>query len=172
MSEYLVRKESLTAIADEVRELSDVTGTMSLGAMVTNLSDINDEVDVQAALLTQIADALEGKALGGENNNSGVITITNNLDAIMFVGGLLLFPGETGTVPIGSYGNPYIPVSINTNEYDSVIVAVNGYNPNEDWNYSYEATYDIVADQDQSCGFFIRDISGFFDGYTFVIRAN
>ncbi len=46
MSEYLVRKESLTAIADEVRELSDVTGTMSLGAMVTNLSDINDEVDV------------------------------------------------------------------------------------------------------------------------------
>lgn len=109
---------------------------------------------------------------GGESSDSGAITITNNLDIFMYVGGLLLFPGETGTIPIGPYGNPCIPVSLHYKACDSVMVAVNGYNPNEDWNYSYEETFDVVEDQNYSCGFFINDASGFYDGYTFVISAN
>ena len=55
----------MTAIADEIRELSGTSGAMGLDAMKTNLSDANDEVASQASLIAQIAKALEDKAAGG-----------------------------------------------------------------------------------------------------------
>ena len=51
----------LTALADEVRELSGVTGTMGLDAMATNIGDANTEVDTQADLIEQILAALDAK---------------------------------------------------------------------------------------------------------------
>lgn len=63
--DYLIKGESLTAIADEVRELSGTTELMSPDAMATNIEDANSEVNSQTGLLAQLATALEGKAAGG-----------------------------------------------------------------------------------------------------------
>lgn len=67
----------MTAIADEIRELSGTTEAMGLDAMKTNLSDANDEVTSQAALIAQIAKVLEDKAVGGITP-TGTRTITEN----------------------------------------------------------------------------------------------
>lgn len=64
-NEYLVKGESLTAVADKIRILNGTTETMSLDAMATNLGAANDEVDSQTELLAQAVAALEGKAGGG-----------------------------------------------------------------------------------------------------------
>lgn len=55
----------MTAIANEVRELSGVAGKLGLDAMAFSLSDSNDVVADQAALISAIKVALEGKASGG-----------------------------------------------------------------------------------------------------------
>lgn len=55
----------MTAIADEVRELSGTTGAIGLDAMATKIGEANDEIGSQSDLLTEIAAALAGKA-GGE----------------------------------------------------------------------------------------------------------
>lgn len=56
--------EKMTALADEIRELSGTTDKLGLDAMATNVSDANDEIAEQTDLLSQIANALEGKASG------------------------------------------------------------------------------------------------------------
>lgn len=68
MAEYLIKGESLVAIADEVRELSGKTEEMGIDAMTTNLGETNNEVDVQASLIAQISTILEGKASGSEDS--------------------------------------------------------------------------------------------------------
>lgn len=55
----------MTALADEIRELSGTTEKLGLDAMTTNVSVANDTIDSQAGLIAQIASALEGKASGG-----------------------------------------------------------------------------------------------------------
>ena len=67
----------MTAIADEIRELSGTSGAMGLDAMKTNLGEANDEVASQASLIAQIAKALEDKAASGITP-TGTRTITEN----------------------------------------------------------------------------------------------
>ena len=67
----------MTAIADEIRELSGTTEAMGLDAMATHVSDANDEVDTQADLLAQIQTALEGKTA---NNGVQLPSLTNPAD--------------------------------------------------------------------------------------------
>lgn len=55
--------EKMTAIADEVRELSNTTGKLGLDAMASNLSAVNDDADAQADLIAQIGEAVKGKVL-------------------------------------------------------------------------------------------------------------
>lgn len=57
--------EKMTALADEIRELSGTTETKSIDAMTTDVNAANTEIAEQADLLAQIATALEGKAGGG-----------------------------------------------------------------------------------------------------------
>lgn len=64
-NEYLVKGESLTAVADKIRILNGTTEAMSLDAMATNVGAANDEVNSQTELLAQAVAALEGKAGGG-----------------------------------------------------------------------------------------------------------
>jgi hypothetical protein len=54
-----------TALANEVREISGVTGKLGIDAMTSNLGEANDEVDEQTTLLNQAIIALQSKAAGG-----------------------------------------------------------------------------------------------------------
>lgn len=65
----------MTAIADEIRELSGTTGTMGLDDMANYISEANDDVCTEANLIAQIAEALNGKASGGGNTQTAIIVL-------------------------------------------------------------------------------------------------
>lgn len=60
--EYIIKGESLTALADEIRELSGTTGYMGVSAMTTHVSEANTNISTESDLIAQIQTALEGKA--------------------------------------------------------------------------------------------------------------
>lgn len=70
MSEYLVQRQSLENIADEIRVLSGTTEPLGLDEMATNVNDANDEVADQTELLAQLVSALEGKSVSGGGGGS------------------------------------------------------------------------------------------------------
>ena len=92
MNEYLIKKESLTAIADEVRELSGTTATMGVDAMANKLKAIprNDSTDLTASGATvtvpaghyltsatkSVATATQATPSISVNSSTGLITAT------------------------------------------------------------------------------------------------
>ena len=74
--------EKMTALADEIRELSGTSGTMGLDAMANavHTENVNFEsnLSTQDNLIAQIQTALQGKAAGGGNGSGGgsIETIT------------------------------------------------------------------------------------------------
>ena len=70
MSEYLVQRQSLENLADEIRVLSGTTGPLGLAEMATNVNDANDEVADQTDLIAQVASALQGKSVPGGGGGS------------------------------------------------------------------------------------------------------
>lgn len=67
MAEMLVQSESLTAIADKIRVLSDTEDAMSLSTMESHVDEANTDVATEADLIEQISVALESKANGSGN---------------------------------------------------------------------------------------------------------
>lgn len=65
----------MTAIADEIRTLTNTTEAMGLDAMATNINDANAATTTQESLISQIQTALIGKA-GGSSDTTA--TVTNN----------------------------------------------------------------------------------------------
>ena len=55
----------MTALADEIRELSGTTTAKGIDTMTSDVNNANAEITTQTELLEQIAIALEGKASGG-----------------------------------------------------------------------------------------------------------
>ena len=75
--EYLIQDTTLTALADEVRELSGTTDKMSIDTMTNNLGDANDEVGNQADLIAQIKSAVDNlPEAGGESTEINLQTKT------------------------------------------------------------------------------------------------
>lgn len=62
---YVIKKDTLTGIAGEVKTLAGVSGDITLEQMKNNISQANTDVSTQADLIAQIKTALEGKAAGG-----------------------------------------------------------------------------------------------------------
>lgn len=56
----------MTAIADEIRTLSNTTDSLGLDEMASHIGEANSEIDSQADLITQIQNALQNKASGSE----------------------------------------------------------------------------------------------------------
>lgn len=68
----------MTALADEIRELSGTTTTKNIDTMITDVDVANTEISSQMNLINQITTALEGKASGGGTTIeawTGIITI-------------------------------------------------------------------------------------------------
>ena len=63
MNEYLIQRETLTGLADEIRVLSGTTAEMSTDAMTNSVSDANTEVNFQTAQIAEISALLEGKSV-------------------------------------------------------------------------------------------------------------
>lgn len=112
--------EKMTALADEIRELSGTTTSKSIDAMTSDVDAANAEIAEQAELLEQIATALEGKASGGVtlpdlNNPAVAADILSGKEAIDEDGNKitgtiatktssnLTASGATVTVPAGYY---------------------------------------------------------------------
>lgn len=115
----------MTALANEVRELSGTSGKLGLDAMTTQLGDVNDEVSSQVALLAQAVAALNGKTAGSGdgvtlpaiNNPASASDILSGKQAIDGFGNVLTgsiptkissdltASGATVTVPSGYYAS-------------------------------------------------------------------
>lgn len=54
----------MTAIADEIRELSGTTDTMGLDAMASHVGEANTEVTNQMGIIEEIVMALNDKVVG------------------------------------------------------------------------------------------------------------
>lgn len=146
MTEYLIQDTSLTALADEIRELSGTTTPKSLDAMTSDVDAANAEIAEQAELLNQIATALEGKASnpGGVvlpklNNPASASDILSGKEAINGSGNKitgtiatktssnLTASGATITVPAGYYAsNASKSVTTATQATPTVSIDANG----------------------------------------------
>jgi hypothetical protein len=89
----------MTAIANEIRELSGTTGTMGLDAMASNISSANSEIDNQENIMSQIVSALEGKASPGQGEDVTAETeaYTSSLTTLESVINSLPDAGSGGT---------------------------------------------------------------------------
>lgn len=71
MAKYIIQGETLKAIADEVRDLTDVTDELNPNEMIANMEQANADVAAQAEIIEQIRTALEGKAGSGGSTSPG-----------------------------------------------------------------------------------------------------
>jgi hypothetical protein len=138
--------EKMTALADEIRELSGTTTKKSIDAMTSDVDAANTEISEQMELIAQISTALEGKAGGGGGitlpkltNPASTTDILSGKEAIDGTGNKitgtiatktasnLTASGATVTVPAGYYASQATKsVTTATQATPSVSIDANG----------------------------------------------
>lgn len=78
MTKYTVEGTELTAIADAIRSVNGETTKYTVGQMHSKINDVDDEVDEQADLISQIQTALQDKA-AGDSSGANVETWTGTI---------------------------------------------------------------------------------------------
>lgn len=140
----------MTALADEIRELSGITTNKSIDTMTSDVDAANTEISSQAELISQIQTALVGKAGNSGSGGGGTIlpTLTNpastsdilsgkeaiNSSGVKITGTIatktassLTASGATVTVPAGYYAsNATKSVATTTQATPSVSVNSSG----------------------------------------------
>lgn len=111
----------LVAIADEVRVLTETTSTLSLDAIASNLDNANTEIEEQDSLITEIFNALEGKASDSETilqektvsptTSSQTVTADNGYDGLSKVTVEAMPTSEQATPSINVNSNGLITAS-------------------------------------------------------------
>lgn len=103
--------EKMTALADEIRELSGTTTPKSLDTMASDVNTANVEISNQTDLLAQAFAALEGKTSGAANtilagqsvtinaSNANIEAIINTVDSSGKLGIYIITPTA---LPMGS----------------------------------------------------------------------
>ena len=74
VTKVIMDKDDLQPLADEIKELSGVSGAITLGQMETKLQSANQEINEQDALVEQLIQAMQGKGVPG-SGGSGVIDV-------------------------------------------------------------------------------------------------
>lgn len=95
MSEYIVQRNSLVNVADEIRVLSGTAEELGLDEMKTCVSEANDAIDAQATTISEIAALLEGKSVGGGSGAVETCTVTL---AFAYSSQKLYYTDSTGNV--------------------------------------------------------------------------
>lgn len=144
----------MTALADEIRELSGTTTAKGIDTMTSDVNNANAEITTQTELLEQIALALEGKASGGgtseinlqdktvtpttatqtvtaDNGYDGLGTVTVNGDENLvsenIKSGISIFGVDGTLVEGGGTGNPYAFLNNTLTSINSDVTSVAGY---------------------------------------------
>lgn len=100
----------MTALADEIRELSGAEDAMGLDTMAEHIGEANEDVATEAGLIAQITTALEGKAVGdGNGNGVDICTVTVRLpDGSIEAGAFIDYSGYStinGKTALARYDN-------------------------------------------------------------------
>ena len=128
--------EKMTALADEIRELSGTTTTKSIDAMTSNIDAANTEIAEQSDLISQIVTALEGKASGGGGDSGNddylseeVFGYMDHLDSIFTVGFVMAMPDgrmytvfDNNLMSLQGFINSHIVIFVLAHSIDSVTI--------------------------------------------------